>query len=129
MELWKLAWRALAKFLPTSGLVSLREAVETDDPKLLQGATTSPPLMCVQDWPIEGACATGWCGWKGNDLKTVGEVEKFFAERCHMCDEELKEPAGVRHFLNWFDDTPRNEMRRLLLPEIDLILAQRTTGG
>jgi hypothetical protein len=101
-------------------------ALTRDDPRLLQGATTSPPpLQCVQDWPVEAACALGFCGWQGEKLHTVAQVEEFFARACFEADQRLGEPAGCRWFLNWFDETPRPEMRRLLLVEVQRTLAQR----
>jgi hypothetical protein len=98
----------------------------TDDPRLLQGATTTPPpLQCVQDWPVEAACVLGYCAWQGEGLETVAEVEEFFARACFEADQLLGEPAACRWFLNWYDDTPRDEMRRLLLAEVNRTLAQR----
>ena len=35
------------------------------------------------------------------------------------------EPAACRWFLNWYDDTPRDEVRRELLAEVELALAER----
>ena len=107
-----------------NGLTTLDLA--TDDGRLLQGATTTPPpLACVQDWPVEGACALGYCGWVGDGLETVGEVEEFFARMCFEIDQRLGEPAGCRWFLNWFDETPRDEMRELLLVEVERALELR----
>jgi hypothetical protein len=104
----------------------LRRGLVTDDPRLQQGATTTPPpLQCVQDWPVEGACGLGYCGWQGEGLETVAEVEEFFARMCFEIDNRLGEPAGCRWFLNWFDETPRDEMRRHLLVEVNRALAQR----
>lgn len=94
--------------------------------------------MCVADWPVEAACAIGFCGavenggfWKDaagkvNDhAATVGVVEEFFARACFKADEAMGEPAGVRWFLNAFDDTPRATMFRDLLPEVELAIAGR----
>jgi hypothetical protein len=64
-------------------------------------------------------------GWQGEELKTVGEVEEFFARACFDADQRLGEPAACRWFLNWFDDTPRNRMRHELLEEIELELNKR----
>lgn len=127
MESWRKVWReGLAPLLSTAGLEALRGALVSDDARLLQGATTTPPpLQCVQDWPVEAACALGYCGWKGEGLETVAEVEEFFARMCFEIDQRLGEPAGCRWFLNWFDDTPRDDMRRLLLAEVNRALAQR----
>lgn len=78
MESWQTVWRT--GFTPgfsTAALEALRAALVKDDPRLHQGATTTPPsLMKVQDWPCEGADAIGFCGWQGEGLETVGEVEE-----------------------------------------------------
>jgi hypothetical protein len=127
MESWRKVWReGVAPLISTEGLEALARALEGDDPRLLQGATTTPPpLQCVQDWPVEAACAVGYCGWQGDGLETVAEVEEFFAKVCFEVDQQLGEPAACRWFLNWFDETPREEMRQLLLAEVKRELAQR----
>lgn len=127
MESWRKVWReGLVPHLSTASLEALRTGLMGDDPQLLQGATTTPPpLQCVQDWPVEAACALGYCGWRGERLETVAEVEEFFARACFEADQRLGEPAACRWFLNWYDDTPREQMRRLLLEEVDLALAER----
>jgi hypothetical protein len=130
MESWRKVWReGLAPLLSTSGLDALRQALTNDDTRLQQGATTTPPpLECVQDWPVEAACAVGFCGWQGDGLETVAEVEEFFARTCFEIDQRLGEPAACRWFLNWFDETPRDEMRQLLLAEVMRALAQRQSA-
>jgi hypothetical protein len=131
MESWRKVWReGLAPQISTAGLDALRRALLNDDARLLQGATTSPPpLQCVQDWPVEAACGLGYCGWQGDRLETVAEVEEYFAKACFEADQRLGEPAGCRWFLNWFDETPREEMRRSLLAEVNRTLAQRLAGS
>lgn len=127
MESWKKVWHeAAAPLLSDNSLEALRGALQSDDARLIQGATTTPPpLQCVQDWPVEAACLFGFCGWQGEALDTVAEVEEFFARMCFEIDSRLGEPAGCRWLLNWFDETPRDEMRRLLLKEVELTLAER----
>lgn len=127
MESWRKVWReGLVPQLTTPGLEALWLALVSDDPRLLQGATTTPPpLQCVQDWPVEAACVLGYCGWQGDGLETVAEVEEYFARACFEADQRLGEPAACRWFLNWFDDTARDEMRRLLLSEVNRELARR----
>src|SRR5438874_1515933 len=112
----KKVWRdGIAPLLSNEALAALSRGLQDDDMTLIQGATTTPPpLQCVQDWDVEAACAMGYCGWKTDAGKTVGDVEQFFARLCFQCDQRLGEPAAVRHFLNWFDDTPRDNMRREL---------------
>lgn len=127
MESWRTVWRdGFVPVLSTAGLEALAKALRDDDPRLTQGSTTTPPpLMCVQDWPVEAACALGFCGWQGDGLETVGQVEQHFADCCFKADERLGGPSACRWFLNWFDDTPRAEMRRDLLAEVELALAGR----
>jgi len=127
MESWQKVWRdGLAALIPTGALETLQVALRNDDPRLIQGATTAPPpLLCVQEWPVEGACALGFCGWQGEGRETVAEVEEYFARLCFEVDQRLGEPAACRWFLNWFDETPREEMRRRLLGEVQRTLAQR----
>jgi hypothetical protein len=131
MESWRKVWReGVAPLLSTPGLEALRQALAADDARLLQGATTSPPpLQCVQDWPVEAACSIGYCGWQGDRLETVAEVEEYFAKVCFEVDQRLGEPAACRWFLNWFDETPRDEMRRQMLAEVSAMLAQRRTAA
>lgn len=128
MESWRTVWRdGFVPALSLKGLRALRVALELNDARLVQGSTTTPPpLMCVHDWPIEAACALGFCGWQGERLFTVGEIEEYFARCCHQADQNLGEPAACRLFLNWFDDTPRDEMRQELLGEVERALAERT---
>ena len=131
MESWRKVWReGLAPLLSTKGLQALKQALVRDDERLTQGSTTTPPPMqCVLDWPVEGACVVGYCAWQGDGLETVGEVEEFFAKVCFEADQRLGEPAACRYFLNWYDDTPRDEMRKLLLAEVNRSLAERYTPG
>ena len=127
MESWRTVWRqGFAPVLSLRGLEALRDALTNDDTRLVQGSTTTPPpLMCVQDWPVEAACALGYCGWQGDRLETVGEVEEYFARCCFEADQRLGEAAACRWFLNWFDDTPRDEMRRELLAEVERAIEER----
>ena len=127
MDTWRFIWReGFAPAISTEGLIALKSGLETDAHDLTQGSTTTPPpLMCVMEWPVEGCCALGYCGWKGENLTTVGEVEEYFAKLCFEADQRLGEPAGCRGFLNWFDDVGRDEMRLDLLAEVELALAGR----
>ena len=131
MESWRKVWRdGLVPLLSTNGLEALRRGLMNDDPRLQQGATTTPPpLQCVQDWPVEGACALGFCGWQGDGLETVGEVEEFFARFCAEIDRAMGEPAACQYFVNWFDSTPRAEMRKELLQEIERELSRRLSSA
>lgn len=127
MESWRKVWRdGVEPLLSIDGLRALQTALMTDDSRLLQGATTTPPpLQCVQDWPVEAACPIAFCGWLGDGLTTVAQVEEFFARICFEIDLRCGEPAACRWFLNWADETPRDEMRAKLLDEVRLAIEQR----
>ena len=130
-ESWRTVWRrGFAPILPLGGLGALLAALEDDAFELTQGSTTiPPPVMAVQDWPCEATDAIGYTGWKddGLGLTTVGEVEEFFAKSCFEADQRLEEAAGCRWFLCWFDDTPRHQMRRELIPEVALAIVLRSS--
>ena len=128
IEAWRKVWRhGIAPQLSRAALEALRQALAIDDPRLLQGATTAPPpLQTVQDRPVEGACPIGYSGWQGDGLATVGEVEQFFADTCHAADRLIGEPAGIRYFTNFWDDSPRHFARLLLLAEVEGELARRS---
>jgi hypothetical protein len=146
MKTWREVWReGIAPQMSRKALAGLLEALERDDPRLVQGTTTiPPPLFSVQDWPVEGGCGIGYCGavengglvpavgWDGplaydanNTFAKVGAVEEYFARVCYQCDQAINEPAGCRHFLNWFDDTPRDQMILELIPEVAMALCQK----
>jgi hypothetical protein len=127
MEMWKKVWRdGLAPLLSATELEALHHGLARDDRRLIQRSTCCPPPSEVfHEEAVEGACALGYCGWQADRLATVGQVEQFFIETCVAADERLGEPAACRHFLNWFDETPRPEMRRGLLAEVNRALDQR----
>lgn len=131
MKTWKHVWReGLAVILSTRALKALRHALLNDDPRLIQRSTTSPPPAEVfHHDAVEGACALGYCGWRGEDLPTVGHVEAFFIRTCNAVDDALGEPGACRHFLNWFDETPRPLMRRQLLAEVTHELDHRQSAA
>jgi hypothetical protein len=131
MEKWRRVWReGLAPNLSTVGLYALQSALVEDDPRLMQGVTCfPPPLEILADCEVGRACAVGYCGWQGEGLTRVEEVDEYFARLCDLADIALLEPAACRYFLNWFDETPREEMRRELLAEVNLALDSRVEVG
>jgi hypothetical protein len=115
-DCWRLGF---APLLSDTALQVLQAALDLDDCRLLQGQTTQPPpLLCVADWPVEGACLVAYCGWQGEELKTVAEVGEYFAELCYEVDQRLGRMAACAALLNWFDYSPRDVVRRELSEEI-----------
>lgn len=126
MPAWKKVLRdGLVPQLDTSILIQLRDALRADDPRLIQGATTSPPpLQAVQDFSVECGCLVAFCGMLLG-LETVGETEEFFARSCFRIDELVGEPAGCRHLLNAYDETPRHEAFTQIADALDEVIAER----
>lgn len=124
---WRHVWRfGLAPSISSPGLASLEVALYGDDPRLLQGVTCSPPMAVVfGNRTACAACALGWTGWQGDRLRTIGEVADYFHQLCDAADDALREPGACRFFLNWYDETPREVMRRELLAEVRRELTRR----
>lgn len=142
LESWRKTWReGFAPEISTDVLTALADALRNNSTHIVQGRTTEPPpLDCVQDWPVVETCALAFCAAvehggfcppehaterKVEGYATVGQCEEGFAQLCFKANQRLGEPAACRWFLNWFDDTPRNEMRRELLAEVERELSQR----
>lgn len=129
IQTWRTVFRdGFAPILPTNGLEYVAELLRNDSPELIQGATTYPPPITVnQQEAAEAACFLGACGM-GDGCQTVNEVGEFFAKACWDADQKLGEQAACRWFLNWFDETPRAEMRRELLAEVERVIVERKSG-
>jgi len=127
MELWRKVWRnGLVPQLSTNELLALKHGLETDDPKLVQGITTSPPAIDIfATSQVEFCCGLTYSSWKGENKTTVAEADARYTQLCQNTDELLGEPGVSRFFLNWFDETPRVEMRRQLLTEVVIALSNR----
>lgn len=127
MESWRKTWRdGLVPVLSSSCLLALRDALESDDPRLIQGHTVQPAFRSDgPEAPVEAADPLALMGWLGEGMGTVGEVEEFWSSMCFEIDRRIGEPAGCRWLLNWIDETPRDVMRRELLAEVNLVLAAR----
>lgn len=125
MEPWRKVWReGLAPVISSAGLFALRDALRADDPRLIQGDTTRP-LRDTEHRLIVGAGAIAFCGWQGNGLEVVKDVSKYFVQICCDADARLGEEKAVYAFIEWYDETPRDTMRRELLSEVERELARR----
>ena len=131
MEAWrKVCRKAFYPLVKMDTLHQLWLAIGAEDPRLNQGYTTDPPpLMAVQDWPVESVgCPLAMCGVL-EGLETVGDVEEYFARLCFEIDNRLGEPGGVRWLLNWHDETPRAEVFSELFREIGDYLMDAEAKG
>ena len=128
MESWRLVWRdGFVPVLSTAGSGSAAGRPPGRRPAAHPGQHHHPAPAHVR----AGLAGRGRlrprrsAAGRATDLETVGQVEEFFARGCFEADQRLGEPAACRWFLNWFDDTPRDEMRRELLAEVERALADR----
>lgn len=123
---WQTCWRTgFAPHLSTRGLLRLWVALASDSPDLLQGATTTPPpLQAVATWPAEQTCPVGTCGL-GDGLETVEQIHDYFGRICNQANATLQQAGACRYFLNWYDQSPREEVVPLLLAEVEAELRKR----
>lgn len=130
MEAWRTVLRTgFLPFMPTKGLLAVQKALASDDPRLVQKATTIPqPMQYVMEWPVEGADFIGFVYWQGSGKDiSVGDVERAFARACFEADQSLGEPAGCRWFLNYWDDAEdRHKLFSEMLDEVNLELVRRS---
>ena len=127
---WQTVWRkGIAPQLDRHGIEELRIALIIDDSRLIQGTTTCPNIM---DHNPGRACEAG-CGiafpiWQADTEQDIHDISEKFSLVCDKCDADLLNATGdevaCRFFINWFDDTPRQIMRKLLLDEVELWLAE-----
>lgn len=130
---WRAAWRqGITPKLSDRALAALRDGLAANDPRLIQGANTvghfSPlattrPRSSRATLPVAAACPLGFCGWIGDGLETVGEVEEYFADLINACDC-IGLFAG-RWFTCWFDETERSVAFPALLAEVTAEIARR----
>lgn len=131
MEAWRTTWRkGFAPLFPSEVLEVLAQGLEENDSKLIQGSTCLPlPMPRVAAWDIEAADSVAYGYWRGGLIRTVGDAEELFAQLCFECDDALGEPAACRHFLNWFDETPRGCVVPELLGEVTRALEGRKVNA
>lgn len=115
-------------------LVILRDALARgDESRLLQGLSTAPqPLRGNLDRSIVAADAVVYPHWRYTFgmfgvVETVGAASEAFAACCFNADQYLGEPAACRAFLNFWDDTPREEAFPALLAAVKEVIAERAT--
>jgi hypothetical protein len=129
LEAWVRVWRTgLLPQFTTAGLQGLKAALERDDGRLVTGTTTIPPaLSCMAKEPLEACDPLCWALLDGHmpEAASVGWIEEEFAMTCLKASQLCGFPRAVGMFLNWVDETPRAEMRKALLVEVNIGLIGR----
>jgi hypothetical protein len=116
----------IAPQLSTRALEELHKALTRNDPALLQGQTTDPlPCPETDPRPVAAACPIALAGWRGERLRSVAEVEGFFAQVVRKAGKALGEPEAVRSFFEFTDTADRETFLRELRAEVGLALAER----
>ncbi len=136
LEVWQIVWRkGLAPNLPTKGLEALREALINDSRELIQKDT----LVTTSEIPGTGypnermvaCCGLAYPFWKGGVDKRPLAIRRYFDDIAVKCNNVFEEntnwkfPNATDNFISWFDNTDRDEMRKKLLPEVELELERR----
>lgn len=125
LEAWQVCWRGgLADALPTEGLVALRDALVNDDPALIQGQTVAPIPFLSPNAKTTGCCPISYCGWRAFGLDATADVYAFYHAAYYRRNGYGYE-NGSRDFTEFVDGTPRDEMRKRLVVEVNRTLKQR----
>jgi hypothetical protein len=126
-EPWQRAWRnGFAPQLDCEALEAVRLGLLRGDACLLQGATSSPPAVEVFFADrLEACCILSFGFWQTGRLSKVADLESHYKQLCVAADDALGEPGACGAFLNWYDQTPREVMRRALLREVNRLLNRR----
>lgn len=118
------AWRqGMVPQLVDTGLLALREALIANDPALLRGSTVTPWAVAdLANAPCEGVCPLAFALWRGLGLVTSGSVSAAWSRIMDECHN-----AGLLPwiFVGWWDDTPAQEARNILLGLVVEALAAR----
>ena len=129
---WQEAFlRGVAPQFSARSLTAMLAALERDDRALIQNATVRPsPLSGLsQDVPCNHTCAIGYLAQTEYNLATNSQVLDAFGLALYQADVYLGEVSAVRFFLNWYDDTPRDQMRAALAETIRGELDSRALRG
>jgi len=127
-ENWRHVWREhIVPQLSEQELIFVRDALVRDDRALITGHSYLPRHPRMQEEP-EAACLLCYGPWKARKLSTSDQLDLVFAQICHGVDESMGQIGGCHHFLCWYDDAPRHEMRREMLQEVKLALIAKSQG-
>jgi hypothetical protein len=126
---WRDSWRqAVAPRLPEAGLVELADALRRDDSRLVQANGRDPDLCDGgPGGAILRADAIGYALWQGHGLTTTAGMNRRVERLVFGTDPEGRCHLSAWPFLEWYDATPRGEMRRELLAEVEREISRRRT--
>lgn len=60
-----------------------------------------------------------------NMLKYADELYEYFARMCYNIDQNMGEPSAVRYLLNWYDDSPWEDVKNGSIEELEAALQCR----
>lgn len=141
---WKVAWRygiAPDEQISIFSLIQLREALEGNDCRLVQGEITVPDRVeratytgYTRDPVCVGACPVAYMLWVGMGLSRCREVEHHFRKltkrvNTRLYQLEIKPVPYFGHFANWWDNLNLDTARRYLLLEVESEIKRRDRCG
>lgn len=116
LEPWQFAFRHFARLIERPGIVALRDALATLDPRLTQKATTRPGSD--QD-NCASACPLAFALWQGRHLDNRPAIEQAFYALL-----ESVEPRHASAMLKFWDESPREKAWAGLLAECEAVLQE-----
>jgi hypothetical protein len=127
MEPWRYIFRrGFAPLLSNSALNALQDGLKQDDPALVQGCVVFPkPMPGFWELPAAAVGLLAYVGREGEGLFSVFEVSEFHDRLKEAAAQKLGQMEAATLFLDWFDKTPRDIMRKNLLQETHLELRKR----
>jgi hypothetical protein len=120
--------RGFAPSLSDDGLTRLHAALESDDPAIMQGGVTRPPMIanCL-DLTVERVDALAFAVWTpGQSVGTVQTAYRQLTEAAaiRLGDRDLSCPS-LAPFYRWYDRTPRGTVFTELAATVAEVLAER----
>lgn len=130
MEQWRRYFRhGIAPLVENAQLEYVLGILKSDSEKMCQGDTVILRKVIAEsgltyyhgDLPPVSGCFVSLIHMSDEKL-TANEVDAKFGP--FLCRVGLNHGLSS-HFINWFDDSPREEVRRELIAEIELVLDAR----
>ena len=128
---WQHVFRhGLAPILSTAELLALATGLREDDPDIIQGDSTFPsPLTCNDGLKIQAGCGLCYAVWRGRELETIGDVYNAFLDVLGEANARLGNAGECGHFVRWFDEGDREQVRTELLAEVEREIGLRVEGA
>lgn len=128
LESWRAIWRsAVVGCLSRQALAHLYVALETNDPRLIRGANTYPPVLRLfpgdDPGPCQCACPLAFGLWQAAGYTQAVEVEEAFVHLLEAVALKAGSKLAIVPLLDWIDFAEWGQVRLELLGEIAAVIA------